>query len=104
MVQEKESCMAAQIVLFDPTASSATAATAAQRTLSALAGKVVGFIDNTKPNFQYLADDIGELLVGRYGVAGVMRHQKRNASVAAAADVIASFSERCDVVIAGSGD
>jgi hypothetical protein len=44
------------------------------------------------------------LLVSKYGAAGVLRHQKRNASVAAAAEVIASFSERCDVVIAGSGD
>jgi len=26
-----------------------------------LKGKVVGFIDNAKPNFNHLADDIGEL-------------------------------------------
>ena len=31
-----------------------------ERMLTALAGKVVGFIDNAKPNFNHLVDDLGE--------------------------------------------
>jgi len=29
-----------------------------------LRGKTIGFIDNTKPNFDVLADEMAELLVG----------------------------------------
>lgn len=96
--------MTATIMLFNPTAPREVDPSAAQQVLSGLAGKVVGFIDNTKPNFQHLAADLGELLMARYGVTRVVSHQKRNASVSASDDVIASFAGECDVVIAGSGD
>ena len=49
-----------QIVL-DPVAPAGTAGeSAAFRPLASLDGKVVGFIDNSKPNFSFLADDLGE--------------------------------------------
>ena len=44
------------------------------RTLDGLAGKTIGFIDNAKPNFNYLVDDLGELLKSRYKVAEVIKH------------------------------
>ncbi len=72
--------------------------------LSSLQGKVVGFIDNSKPNFNHLADDIGELLVARYGVAAVVKHRKRAASIPASAEVMQDVKEKCDLVITGSGD
>ena len=45
--------------------------------LETLQGKVVGFIDNSKPNFNYLVDDLAELLSRSYGVARVVKHRKR---------------------------
>ena len=72
--------------------------------LQSLQGKVVGFIDNAKPNFNHLADDIGELLVTRYGVAAVVKHRKRAASMPASAEVMQDVKEKCDLVITGSGD
>ena len=57
------------------------AAADVQRTLTALAGKVVGFIDNSKPNFAELADDLAALLTAQHGVARVVRHRKRAASI-----------------------
>ena len=32
----------------------------AQQLLAGLAGKVVGFIDNAKPNFNHLVDDLAD--------------------------------------------
>lgn len=108
--------MSATVTLFDPTAAGATAAAAkaaagkpaaragVQEILPALAGKVVGFIDNAKPNFRFLADELSELLTSKYGVARVVRHQKRAASLAAPKDVIERFAQECDIVICGSGD
>lgn len=98
--------MTATVMLFDPTAprggSAQSAAAPVQRT--ALAGAVIGFIDNAKPNFHHLVDDLAELLVSRYGAARVIKRRKSSASIPADASVIAELSGECDVVIAGSGD
>ena len=94
------------VTLFDPTAPRREPESANRRDvlLGSLAGKVVGFIDNAKPNFHVLADELGELLVSKYGVARVVKRRKPSASIAATSQVIAELSEACDVVIAGSGD
>jgi len=73
-------------------------------TPTTLQGKVVGFIDNNKPNFNLLAADIGALLIARYGVRAVLVRQKPSASVPAAAAIIDELARKCDLVIAGSGD
>ena|SRR4026209_1979285 len=99
--------MAATVTLFDPTAPPRAAESApgtSKGALSGLAGKVVGFIDNAKPNFGLLADDLGELLMSKYGAARVMKHRKPAASVPAKPQVIEEFAGECDVVITGSGD
>ncbi len=98
--------MSATITLYDPTAPrrEPDAAGVAIAALSGLAGKVVGFIDNAKPNFGLFADDLGELLMSKYGVARVIKHRKPSASVPAKPEVIAQLSAECDVVITGSGD
>ncbi len=98
--------MTATVLLFDPTAprggSAQSAAATVKRTV--LAGAVIGFIDNAKPNFHHLVDDLAELLVSRYGAAKVIKRRKSSASIPADASVIAELSGECDVVIAGSGD
>jgi hypothetical protein len=98
--------MAATLTLFDPTAlrREAVDAPGTAKTLAGLAGKVVGFIDNAKPNFGELADDLGELLMSKYAVARVVKRRKPSASVPAKPEVIEALSAECDVVITGSGD
>ena len=97
--------MTNNVTLFDPTAPRREPESGVRRdVLSSLAGKVVGFIDNAKPNFHVLADELGELLVSKYGVARVVKRRKPSASIAATSQVIAELSADCDVVIAGSGD
>jgi len=92
------------LVLFDPTAPRQAGDGGVQHTLSGLKGAVVGFIDNAKPNFNYLVDDLGDLLVARYGVARVMKRRKRSASVPAPEEMMREITGECDLVIAGSGD
>jgi hypothetical protein len=97
--------MSANLTILDPVAPAGVAATArAFRPLATLQGKVVGFIDNSKPNFSFLADDLTELLMTRYGVARAVRHRKPTASVAASREVFADIKQQCDLVITGSGD
>ena len=99
--------MTASIILYDPTAPRAKVPAkveAAKPTLETLSGMVVGFIDNAKPNFNHLADDIGELLMKKYGVKQVLKRRKRAASVPAPDAVYQEYTEQCDLVITGSGD
>jgi hypothetical protein len=92
-------------MLYDPTAPAPETTTGnSARGGEGLAGKVVGFIDNAKPNFNHLVDDLSELLVARHGVAAVVKRRKSAASVPAPDSVVKELAERCDVVITGSGD
>ena len=65
--------MAGNSIVFDPTAPGGHEPRQLRSTLDGLAGKVVGFIDNAKPNFSYLVDDLAELLVGKYGASRIVR-------------------------------
>ena len=96
--------MSASILLYNPTASRAESAAMQQHMLGELAGKVVGFIDNAKPNFDHLVDDLAALLTARYGVAKIIKRKKRAASVQADDAVYRELAEHCDLVITGSGD
>ena len=96
--------MTATVMLYDPTAPRQESEAQVQHALAGLAGKVVGFIDNSKPNFSHLVDDLAELLVTRYGVSRVIKRQKRSASVPAPDAVVHELAEQCDLVITGSGD
>ncbi len=92
------------IEIYNPVAPHPGAAHVPQKTLETLAGKVVGFIDNAKPNFNHLIDDLAELLVSKYGVASVIKRRKRAPAIPASDAVLKELSEHCNLVITGSGD
>lgn len=97
--------MSASLIVLDPVAPPGIAGRErAFQPLATLQGKVVGFIDNSKPNFSHLVDDLAELLVARHGVAAVIRHRKLAASIPAHEEAIADVKRQCDLVITGSGD
>lgn len=96
--------MATSLVIFDPVAPAGNTAGHLWRPLDRLRGKAVGFIDNSKPNFQHLVDDIAQLLVSQYGVSAIVKHRKLAASIPAPEAVIRDIAEKCDLVVAGSGD
>lgn len=92
------------VLLYDPTATRQDAPEQAGLRLDSLAGKVVGFIDNAKPNFNHLVDDLADLLVANYGVQRIIKRRKHSASVPAPEEIVQELVDQCDVVIAGSGD
>ncbi|MEO7729031.1 MAG: hypothetical protein ABIS45_17400 [Burkholderiales bacterium] len=96
--------MTGSVLVYDPTAPRLERPEQVRQTLVGLRGKVVGFIDNAKPNFNYFVDDLAELLTSQHGVSRVLKRQKRSASVPAPDEVIAEFAKECDLVITGSGD
>jgi hypothetical protein len=67
-------------------------------------GRTVGFLDNTKSNFDRLTSDLGALLRERYGVKDVVHRRKANASTPATPELIEELAKSCDVVFAGSAD
>ena len=81
-----------------------TTARAISRARSATCGKIVGFIDNAKPNFHFLVDDLAELLIANHGVKAVMKRAKRGSSMPAPEACVAELAKECDLVITGSGD
>ena len=97
--------MTGTVTLFDPTAPRReTSRGGDRRTLDVLQGAVVGFIDNAKPNFNHLVDDLAELLQSNYGVRAVVKRRKRSASVPAPEEILREITGQCDLVITGSGD
>jgi hypothetical protein len=92
------------ILVFDPTAPSQNEPRMLGHTVGSLQGRVVGFIDNSKPNFNDLVDDLANLLVARYGVRAVIKRDKRGPAMPAPPAVIDELVAQCDVVITGSGD
>lgn len=96
--------MAGTMLIFDPVAPRDGESGQPSRKLDDLKGKVVGFIDNGKPNFNHLVDDLAELLVGKYRAAAVMKRAKRGPGIPAPDEVIKELCKRCDAVITGSGD
>jgi len=91
-------------LLYDPTAPRGPETGPSAARVATLAGKVVGFVDNAKPNFNHLVDDLADLLVSDFGVARVVKRRKISASVPAPAELLRELADECDVVIAGSGD
>jgi hypothetical protein len=69
-----------------------------------LRGRTVGFLDNTKPNFDRLAGELGQLLCARHGVKAIVHRRKANCSTPAPPELVVELAKACDVVFAGSAD
>ena len=69
-----------------------------------LRGLTVGFLDNTKHNFDRLVEGMGAALQERFGVARIVHRKKANAATPAAPEIVAALAKDCDLVFAGSAD
>lgn len=96
--------MPSNMEILDPTAHLAVHGRLTRRALADLRGKIVGLIDNSKPNFNFLADELGTILTSKYGVKSVLKHRKRAASLAVSPALLDEWASHCDLVITGSGD
>ena len=71
---------------------------------TSLRGLTVGFLDNTKANFDRLVTEMGAAMVEALGVKRVVHRKKANASTPAAREIIEGLAKDCDLVFAGSAD
>lgn len=92
------------VSLFNPTAIKKESSIQVENKAYAHQIQTVGFIDNSKPNFNILADELTLLLQERLGVKKIIRERKNAASLPAPAAMLRKVIEECDLVIAGSGD
>ena len=91
-------------LVYNPTATPHHRPENLARTVRDFNGATVGFIDNRKPNFNLLVDDLADLLMANYGIKAVIKRAKRGASVPAPDACLAELAQECDLVITGSGD
>lgn len=69
-----------------------------------LRGKVVGFLDNSKPNADKLAERFAELLKQKYGVANMVIRRKLTAQQGAPKHYLDELASQADFVMTGLGD
>jgi hypothetical protein len=90
--------------ILDPTTEAATQTIAYAPRPTALEGKRVALIQNTKYNSDRLLQRIGDILKAEYGVTEWRMYNKHNASVPAHAEIIEEVKKSADVMVAGIGD
>ena len=71
---------------------------------SALAGKRVALIENTKYNSDKLLERIGNILKAEHGIAEWKIFHKHNSSVPAHKEIIDEVKAGYDIMVAGVGD
>jgi hypothetical protein len=69
-----------------------------------LRGKIIGVLDNSKPNADKLAERFAELLKEKYGVAGVITRRKLTAQQGAPKQYLDELAAQADIVLSGLGD
>ena len=93
------------IEILDPTTEAAVTQTIAYGPRpTALQGKRVALIQNTKFNSDRLLAKIGDILKAEYGAASWTMYNKHNASVPAHAEIVEEVKKSADVMVAGIGD
>lgn len=85
-------------------AQSSAAKVASLPQFTELRGKVLGLLDNSKPNMDKLAERFAEQLKEKYGVAKVISRRKLTAQQGAPKEYLDELASQADFVISGLGD
>ena len=96
------------IQVINPTAPAVSVSSEVASPVNDLNGKVLGLMDNSKPNFDIFLARIEERLIQRFRFTDIMRGQKSKAGGGAAIPFSASrmeeFTAKCDVMVNGMCD
>lgn len=94
------------MIVLSPEGKAPTSASrvAAVPRFSDLRGKVVGLLDNSKPNADKLQERMAQLLKERVGVAGVVTRRKLTAQQGAPKQYLDELAAQADFVLSGLGD
>jgi hypothetical protein len=96
--------MPSNMLVYEPVAPCLTQPQKSHQSLDNLAGKTIGFIDNSKPNFNYLVEDLSQLLIEKHGVKAVVKRRKRSASQGLPEAAMNELVSQTDAIVTGSGD
>ena len=91
------------ISVLSPVVESKVSQTASLPLPASLAGKRLGFLDNTKANFELLLRRMEARLRAETGLAEVVYERKANSSTPALPEILARLRE-VDLVVTGSAD
>jgi hypothetical protein len=69
-----------------------------------LRGATIGLLENTKQNASLFLTELGQLLVDRYGVAGVVLRTKQAFALPVPDDLLEELATGCQAVVTGVGD
>ena len=96
--------MPSTIQVYEPIAPCLTQPQKPRQSLDNLVGKTIGFIDNSKPNFNLLVEDLSQLLIEKHGVKAVIKQRKRSASQGLSEAAMNELVAQTDAIVTGSGD
>jgi hypothetical protein len=69
-----------------------------------LRGKVIGLLDNSKPNADKLGERFEQLLREKYSIAGVVKRRKLTAQEGAPKQYLDDLASQADFILSGLGD
>ena len=93
-----------RLLVLDPTIQAEEGGLELAERAASLRGKVVGLLDNSKPNSDLILRYVGEILRERHGVAELVVASKGDSSTSAPVDVLDELVRRCHFAITGIGD
>jgi hypothetical protein len=69
-----------------------------------LRGATIALLENTKQNASLFLEELGRLLVDRYGAAGVVARTKQAFALPVPQDMLEELAASCQAVVTGVGD
>jgi hypothetical protein len=95
-----------QMIVLSPEGKAQTSAArvAALPRFTDLRGKIVGLLDNSKPNADKLEERFEQLLREKFGVAGVIKRRKITAQQGAPKQLLDELAGQADFILSGLGD
>lgn len=92
-----------ELGFIDPTYVPAIARVPMAARPSALRGKVIGMLDNTKEQADVIFKTIGDALVERHGAKAFIVRRKEHYTKAATPEMLAAMAQEVDLAITGLG-
>lgn len=92
------------VEVLEPVAETKTIRREVTPRLDSLDGKIVGFLDNTKPNAATLLSAVADLLTKKHHLANTIQTRKELVIKTAGPQIFDMLTERCDAVVTASGD
>ena len=87
-----------EVVTLDPRDTAPTQSVGVAPRSSALDGKVIGLLSNTKPNSEMLLRMLADLVGEKYSIKEVIKANKGTHRIPAPPEIVDDLVSRCDVV------